>query len=64
MAQKTKKAFAKRFKLTGTGKVIRRSANRRHLLRNKTIKQKRSSGQDKVVPDGQAAHVKEALPHG
>jgi large subunit ribosomal protein L35 len=64
MAQKTKKAFSKRFKLTGTGKVMRRSANRRHLLRNKSIKQKRKSGQDQLMISGQVKAVREALPFG
>jgi large subunit ribosomal protein L35 len=32
---KTHSGAAKRFRLTGTGKVIRRRANRRHLLEHK-----------------------------
>ena len=39
--QKTRKAVAKRFKLTGTGKVKRASAGRGHLLSGKTGKRKR-----------------------
>lgn len=62
--QKTKKSIAKRFKLTGTGKLIRRSPGQRHLMRKKTVKQKRRNSQDKLVAPGQAAQLKKALPFG
>jgi len=62
--QKTKKSIAKRFKLTGSGKVIRRSPNHRHLLSAKSVKQKRRHGQDHVVSPGFSAVVKRGLPHG
>lgn len=61
--QKTKKSIAKRFKVTGSGKVMRRSPNRRHLLSNKSVKQKRRSGQDKPASKGFSAIVHKALPH-
>lgn len=35
---KTRKGVAKRFKITGTGKVLRRSQNMRHLRRRKSKK--------------------------
>lgn len=62
MSQKTRRAIAKRFKITANGKVIRRSANRRHLLRNKTVKQKRRSGQDHVMGPGQGKQMKLGMP--
>ena len=37
---KTNKAAQKRYKFTATGKVKRTKANRRHLLGNKTNRQK------------------------
>ena len=40
---KTNKAAKKRYSLTATGKVKRTKANRRHLLANKTKRQKLSS---------------------
>ena len=40
---KTNKAAKKRYSLTATGKVKRTTANRRHLLANKTKRQKLSS---------------------
>ncbi|MBQ4417360.1 MAG: 50S ribosomal protein L35, partial [Butyrivibrio sp.] len=39
---KTKKAAAKRFKVTGTGKLIRNKAYKRHILNKKTTKRKRN----------------------
>ena len=38
---KTKKSVAKRFKITATGKVLRTSAGRRHLMQTKTPKRRR-----------------------
>ena len=64
MAQKTRKSVAKRFKITGSGKLMRRSANRRHLLRHKSVKQKRKTGQDQRVPETHAPQLRLALPHG
>lgn len=40
--QKTRKGAAKRFKITGTGKVLRRTQNMRHLRSNKSKKAKRA----------------------
>lgn len=39
---KTRKAVAKRFKITATGKVLFRGAGRRHLLQGKSPKRRRS----------------------
>ena len=36
--QKTRKGVSKRFKITGSGKVLRRSQNMRHLRANKSKK--------------------------
>ncbi len=41
--RKTKKSIAKRFKVTGRGKILRRTPGRRHLLGAKSTKQKRQS---------------------
>jgi len=38
---KTRKIVAKRFKITSTGKVLRRTPNMRHLRRKKSKKQMR-----------------------
>ncbi len=60
--QKTKKSIAKRFKITASGKVLRRSPGKRHLLSAKSIKQKRSMGHDKLVSPGMSAIAKNAMP--
>jgi len=39
--QKTRKSIAKRFKLTKTGKVVRRTIGRAHLKASKSKKQTR-----------------------
>ena len=62
--QKTKKSIAKRFKLSGTGKLVRRTPGFRHLLATKSSKQKRRASKDKLVADGQARQLKRALPFG
>ena len=41
MKKKTKRAAAKRFKLTGRGKVRRRQAFKSHILTKKSAKRKR-----------------------
>ena len=41
---KTKKSVAKRFKITGTGKVLRSRAGKRHLLQTKSAKRRRGLG--------------------
>ena len=38
---KTHRGAAKRYKITGTGKILRRKINRGHLLTKKSAKQKR-----------------------
>lgn len=62
--QKTKKSVAKRFKLTATGKLVRRTPGFRHLLASKSTKQKRRASKDKLVAEGHAAPLKACLPHG
>jgi large subunit ribosomal protein L35 len=62
--QKTKKSIAKRFKLTGTGKLVRRTPGFRHLLATKSSKQKRRASKDKLVAEGHAKPLKRALPFG
>lgn len=62
LMQKTRKSIAKRFKKTGTGKLLRRTPGHRHLLRNKSVKQRRRAGSSKLVADGQAADLKRAMP--
>jgi large subunit ribosomal protein L35 len=60
--QKTKKSVAKRFKITATGKMIRRTPGFRHLLAAKSTKAKRRATKDKLVDPGHAAPLLRCLP--
>lgn len=46
---KTKKAVAAKFKVTGTGKLLRRKPGKRHILTKKTPKRKRQLGKPDLV---------------
>ena len=47
---KTHSGASKRFRLTGTGKVVRQKANRRHLLEHKaTTRTRRLAGRTEVA---------------
>jgi large subunit ribosomal protein L35 len=59
---KTIKAVAKRFKLTGSGKVMRRGACTRHLLQGKNANRRRSLGKDKLVSPTDVYRIKQNLP--
>lgn len=59
---KTRKAVAKRFKVTGTGKVLRRKQGRRHLLQSKNRKRKRNLGKAALVSDRDLFKVMGNLP--
>lgn len=51
---KTRKAVSAKFKVTGTGKLLRRRPGRRHLLTNKSSKRKRHLGRPALVFEAQA----------
>ena len=46
---KTNKAAAKRFKKTGTGKLVRNKAYKSHILTKKSTKRKRNATNAKVM---------------
>ncbi|HEY0790540.1 MAG TPA: 50S ribosomal protein L35 [Chthoniobacterales bacterium] len=60
--RKTKKAVAKRFKVTATGKVLRNKSGRRHLLASKSAKRKRHLAKRTLVDVTDMARVKENMP--
>ena len=60
--QKTRKSIAKRFKVTGSGKVMRRSPNTRHLLSAKSRKQRRRANKSKRVDSGFEKSMKVSMP--
>lgn len=47
--QKTRKAAVKRFKITGTGKILHRGQGVRHLIRNKSKRRLRAQSIPKQV---------------
>ena len=59
---KTRKAAAKRFKVTGTGKVLRRKQGKRHLMRVKKRKRSRNLGKVTLVADANLKAVKANMP--
>ena len=60
--RKTKKSVAKRFKVTGTGKILRRKPGLRHLASSKSSKRKRKLGKAGLVHETMEARIKECLP--
>lgn len=59
---KTRKAVAKRFKITGTGKVLRRGAGKRHLLQGKNSKRRRSLRKATLVGPTDTYRITQNLP--
>ncbi len=61
---KTHKGAAKRFKITGSGKVTRHHSFARHILTSKASKRKRRLGKSVVLSPADEAHVLRMLPYG
>ena len=59
--KKTNKAAAKRFKLTGTGKVRRAKAFKSHILTKKTAKRKRHLRKNTVASGADDVRIKHLL---
>ncbi|PIP13722.1 MAG: 50S ribosomal protein L35 [bacterium (Candidatus Stahlbacteria) CG23_combo_of_CG06-09_8_20_14_all_34_7] len=59
--RKTKKTAAKRFKITGTGKVKRSKAYKSHILTTKTHKRKRNLRKAGLVSNAESKTVKALL---
>jgi len=59
---KTRKSVAKRFKITGTGKVMRAHAGRRHLLSTKNAKRRRRLRSSAEVDPSDTYRVTQSLP--
>ncbi len=59
---KTRKAVAKRFKITATGKVLFHGAGRRHLLQGKSPKRRRSLRKASVLAATDTYRIKQNLP--
>ncbi len=64
MKIKTKKAAAKRFKFTATGKIKFKRAGKRHNLGNKNAARKLALRSGGIVFSGDRKHVHKCLPYG
>jgi large subunit ribosomal protein L35 len=60
---KTHRGAAKRFKVTGTGKIKRSKAFKSHLLTGKSSKRGRALRKSALVPEVQYDNVKKLLPY-
>ncbi len=60
---KTKRAAAKRFKVTGSGKLKRNKANKSHILTKKTTKRKRNLRKSTLVDDTNVKTMKKIMPY-
>jgi large subunit ribosomal protein L35 len=58
---KTRRAAAKRFRVTGTGALRRRKQGKGHLLTSKTRKRKRGLRQSTLVSPQDSKRVKRVL---
>jgi large subunit ribosomal protein L35 len=61
---KTKKTAAKRFKVTGKGRVRRPKQGGNHGMQEKSRKRLRRLRKNDMVPDAFEKHVKRMLPYG
>ena len=59
--QKTHSAAKKRFKVTGTGKLLRRKAMQSHYLGKKSAKRKRGFRRDHAVDGADVRELKKLL---
>ncbi len=60
---KTKRAAAKRFNKTGTGKIKFNRAKRRHILTKKSVKWKRQARGGGILEPGDAGLVAPLIPY-
>ncbi|RMF06303.1 MAG: 50S ribosomal protein L35 [Candidatus Neomarinimicrobiota bacterium] len=58
---KTRRSAAKRFKLTGSGKIKRNKANHRHMLIRRPKKAKRKMRQAAIVVSAENRRVRRML---
>ena len=60
---KTNRAAAKRFKVTGTGKLKRNKAYKSHILTKKSTKRKRNLKQATITDATNVKNMKKVLPY-
>ncbi|MCY7324390.1 MAG: 50S ribosomal protein L35 [Phormidesmis sp. CAN_BIN36] len=60
---KSRKSAAKRFRVSGTGKIIRRNTHRAHLLEHKSPSRRRRLAGKSLVDERDADNVRAMLPY-
>lgn len=60
---KTRKAAARRFKVTGSGKLMHRKGNKSHLLQHKSSARKNRLSKMAHVHEGDEENVRMMLPY-
>ncbi|MBN2245824.1 MAG: 50S ribosomal protein L35 [Candidatus Aminicenantes bacterium] len=60
---KTHRGAKKRFKVTGTGKIMYSKANKSHILTKKSAKRKRHLGKKDILSQADRSRVKDMLPY-
>ncbi|HHT72686.1 MAG TPA: 50S ribosomal protein L35 [Firmicutes bacterium] len=60
---KSHRGAAKRFKITGSGKVMKSNSHKRHILEKKSAKRKRQLRHAVVASDADTKRVKRLLPY-
>lgn len=60
---KSKKAIAKRFKVTGTGKLKRRQQGLKHILEFRSPKSKRQATPDLILHPSDEKRIRTGLPY-
>ncbi len=60
---KTHRGAAKRFKKTGSGKIVRSKSNKQHILTKKSPKRKRHLRKTVLVASVDEKRVKQMLPN-
>ncbi|MBT8365672.1 MAG: 50S ribosomal protein L35 [Deltaproteobacteria bacterium] len=60
---KTNRAAAKRFKKSGTGKIVYRKSCGSHILTKKTTKRKRSLRQPNIIAKSDRKQIRRLLPN-
>lgn len=60
---KTKRAAAKRFSVTGTGKLKRSKAYKSHILTKKSTKRKRNLRQSAITDETNVKNMKKVMPY-
>lgn len=61
---KTNRSAAKRFRKTGTGKIVYSKSHANHILTKKSTKRKRALRQRQLISKSDAKEIKLLLPNG